>query len=88
MIPLDKNPADAHFKTDAHKDSIMYGIMMCDVVSGTAKRTNRKLSTSTSTRPEGVDAVKVRCGSIIGRTDSILIYNADAVCPRYILMYV
>jgi len=87
MIPLDKDPADAHFKTDPHADSFMYGIIMCDVVSGNAMRQTRRMSNSTS-RPEGADAVKVRRGTIIGHTDSIRMYNADAVCPRYILMYV
>ncbi len=85
-IPLDKNPADAHFKTDPHEDSYMYGILMCDVVSGIAKRMSRK--DSNVSRPKGVDAVKVRSGSIMGHTENVRIYNADTVCPRYVLIFV
>ena len=87
MIPLDKSPSDAHSKTEPHVDSYMCGLLMCDVVRGHAKRMSRKASDIS--RPEGTDVVSVRSNSlIIGHTECIRIYNADAVCPRYVLIYV
>ena len=87
MIPLDKNPADAHNKAEPYSDSFIFGLLMCDVVCATTKNMSRKLS-DTEGRPHGLDTVNVRNNSFVGNTNEIRIYNASAVCPRYVLIYV
>lgn len=87
MIPLDHNPADAHHKAEPYSDSFTFGLLMCDVACANTKKTKRKVC-DVEGRLDGADTVTVRSGSFLSTADEIRIYNANAVCPRYILIYV
>ena len=87
MIPLDKNPADAHNKAESYSDSFIYGLLMCDVACANTKKMSRKVC-DIEGRLRGADTVNVRNNSFLGNTNEIRIYNASAVCPRYVLIYV
>ena len=87
MIPLDSNPASAHHKAERHSDSYTYALLMCDIACTNTRKMKRKLC-DIEGRPDGVDTVGVRNGSILRNMDEMRVYNADAVCPRYVLIYV
>lgn len=93
-VTLDRNPAKSHDKAKMHADSLTYGLLMCEVACTKSKKLVRSVSDSASTvAPEGFDAVKVniKSGPLAfpkKSTDEVIVYKADAVCPRYILLYV
>lgn len=92
-VTLDKNPGHSHDKAKAHVGSLTYGLLMCEVAC-TNTRTFRRHSLSESeVRHNGYDSVAMttRKGSFLNlkkSTDEVVVYKGDAVCPRYILLYV
>lgn len=88
MIPLDRNPADAHHKADPHSASFTFALLMCDVACGGNNKKMKRRISDVEGRPDGVDSVSIRSSSFLSHTDAIRIYNADTVCPRYVLIYV
>ncbi len=92
-VMLDKNPARSHEKAQIHEDSLTYGLLLCDVTCANIKKLSSRSRTASESeiRSEGYDAVtiKSRRGSFLkNSTNEVVVYKADAVCPRYILLYV
>ena len=91
-VTLDKNPAKSHEKAGMHMDSLTYGLLLCDVACANTKKLRRHTASENDLRPEGFDAVTInsrRRGSLLKKsTDEVVVYKADAICPRYILLYV
>ena len=89
-VKLDKNPVHSQEKAAFHEDSLTYGLLLCDVACANTKKMSRRTASESEIRPEGFDAVtiKSRRGSFLKHsTDEVVVYNADAVCPRYVLLY-
>lgn len=89
-VTLDKNPARSHEKAKVHMDSLTYGLLMCEVECSNSKKLVRSVSDS-KVLPKGFDAVKVniKSGLMLKKsTDEVIVYKANAVCPRYVLLYV
>lgn len=89
-VTLNCNPAWSHDKAKVHADSRMYGLLMCEVACTKSKKLVRSVSDS-RVPSEGFDSVKVNVKSgpsLKKSTDEVIVYKADAVCPRYILLYV
>ena len=82
---LDKNPEIAHSKAKPHEDSFTYGLLLCDVVCGSNMK---KVKSAVNIQRDGFDAVGISKGVVKNSTDEIVLYNAKALCPRYILLYV
>ena len=89
-VTLDKNPARSHNKAEVHMDSLTYGLLLCDVACTNSKKVARSMSDSKMILPEKFDAVKVnlKSGPLKTSTDEVIVYKANAICPRYILLYV
>lgn len=89
-IMLDKNPGTSHDNSTPHEGSLMYGLLVCEVTYQNTKKV-RRYSNDGDMRPEGFDAVRVkksRASIIRHSTDTMVIYNTDTLCPRYILLYI
>ena len=89
-VSLNKNPAESHSKATMHMDSLTYALLMCDVACVNSKSYKRRASDN-DMRPEGFDTVKIlgRSRSLIKQsTDEVKVFKPDAICPRYILLYV
>lgn len=89
-VTLDKNPARSQNKAEVHAGSLTYGLILCDVVCTNSKKVERTLSDDRAIQPEKFDVVKVnlKSGPFKTSTDEVIVYNANAVCPRYILLYI
>lgn len=89
-VTLDKNPQHSHDKAKMHMESLTYGLLMCEVACANARSFKQRTLSESEIHPEGYDAVKIkRTKSILkNSTDEVMVYRADAVCPRYILLYV
>lgn len=89
-VSLNKNPAESHDKATRHTDSLTYALLMCDVACVNSKSYKRRASEN-DMRPEGFDTIKIlgRSRSLIKQsTDEVKVFKPDAICPRYILLYV
>ena len=84
-LRLDKNPEIAHSKAKPHDDSFTYGLLLCDVACGSNMK---KTESAVSIQRDGFDVVGISKGVVKKSTDEIVLYNAKALCPRYILLYV
>lgn len=92
-VTLDKNPARSHEKAKVHEESLTHGLLLFDVACTNTKKMVRSRSESKIPVKEvGVDTIKVsmkRGASFLKKsTDEVILYNADASCPRYVLLYV
>ena len=90
-VPLHKNPGVAHEHASLSEGPLMFGLLMCEVACGNVKRLkSRTMSDTEDIRAEGYDAVSFqRVNSLFKNyTDEVVVYNTDAICPRYILLYV
>lgn len=93
-VVLDKNPGHSHDKAKLHLDSLTYALVMCDVAWLNPKKFKRERSMSESevqVHPEGFDAVQIHSRSksfLKHSTDEVKVYKGDAICPRYVLLYV
>ena len=87
-VTLDDNPAKSHENAEVHEDSRLYGMVMCEVACANSKKVGRSLSDA-GQLPEGLDTIKVKGKNILkGSTEEVIVYKANAVCPRYVLLYV
>lgn len=87
-VTLDDNPARSHENAEVHEDSRLYGMVMCEVACANTKKVGRSLSDA-GQLPEGLDTIKVKGKNPLkGSTEEVIVYKADAVCPRYVLLYV
>ena len=48
----------------------------------------KKVKSAVNIQRDGFDAVGISKGVVKNSTDEIVLYNAKALCPRYILLYV
>jgi hypothetical protein len=88
-ITFDTNPARSHDKANVHEGSLTYGLLLCEVSCTNSKKLVRSSSDSKAVIPEGFDAIKVKNRSrLVLKTDEVIVNKADAVCPRYILLYI
>lgn len=94
-VTLDKNPARSHEKAKVHEGSLTHGLVLFDVACTNTKKILRSSSDSkVPIKEPGIDAFKVsikraRGASFLKKaTDEVVLYNADAACPRYVLLYV
>ena len=92
-VTLDKNPARSHEKAKVHEEYLIHGLLLFDVACANTKKMLRASSESKVCMKEpGIDVVKVSIKhgvSFLKRsTDEVILYNADAACPRYVLLYV
>lgn len=90
-VTLDKNPAMSHDKAKVHMDSLTYALLLCDVECTNSRKVVHSVRDS-KVIPGGFDVVKVNIKSglhdiLKTSTDEVIIYNENAVCPRYILLY-
>lgn len=87
-VTLDKNPASAHEKAQAHMGSLTYSLLLCDVVCANTKIFKRSSRDDIEVSRGTCDAVKIVNKNILKTTtDQVVLYKADAICPRYILLY-
>lgn len=91
-VTLNKDPWMAHKKTQPrHENPQMYSLLVCDVDYGNStKKAKRTMSDGQPPlSPLNHDAVRIKKTNSLMKTasDSIVVYNSDTVCPRYILLY-